>query len=494
MKTWVKLAAAIAAGAAIWGGIALDEHLAEKEQASKKQEVKIVDFETKDVLKLTVQNKSGKYVFKRDNATANWSMSEPAGPRPDQDTINNLLSALQSATFEQHLEDAQKVADAVKSGDGSAGKDFGLDSPRSQIELDVAANKETGGKARTLKVWIGGDVSIGAGAGAAFNAISVYALSSDRKGLLVAGASIVSSVDKELKDFRSKIIGDFSVTDVKEIELSKNDGTQIVLAKTEENGASKWTITKPKNVRADNNQVGLYLDAWTRLRADKVTEPASITPENKAALGLQPANTTVIMKGDGGKELQKIELGLTKDALYAVMSDGAVGSLELSKFADLSPVLKYFRDRRVFSGVSFNDINKLTTVSGKEYQKEERNWYLVGAAAAADPKKPERVANEDARKFVEDWEFSTAEDILDAVETANLATFGLDKPITRFTLSAPADKKIQVEVLAGNRVPNNEKAVYVKRSDAPEVFVMETKWLDVLTRLDQGGQSPQAKK
>jgi hypothetical protein len=36
--------------------------------------------------------------------------------------------------------------------------------------------------------------------------------------------------------------------------------------------------------------------------------------------------------------------------------------------------------------------------------------------------------------------------------------------------------------------------VYLKRADKPEVFVMETKWLDVLTRLDQGGQSPQAKK
>jgi len=88
----------------------------------------------------------------------------------------------------------------------------------------------------------------------------------------------------------------------------------------------------------------------------------------------------------------------------------------------------------------------------------------------------------------------TAEDVLDADEATELSKFGLDKPITQFSLSSTAENKPKIEVLAGSRVPNNEKAVYVKRADKPEVFVMESKWLDVLTRLDQGEQSPQAKK
>lgn len=494
MKPWIKLAIAVGIGAAIWGGLVFEEQYAEKEQTTKKQEFKLVDFETKDVLKLTVQNKGGRFVFQRETATSNWKMTEPVGPRPDQDTINNLLAAIQSTTFEQQLTDVQKVADAVKAGDLSAGKDYGFGSDRPFVELDVAANKDAGTKTRTLKVWLGGDVNIGSGAGAAFNAVSVYAVSSDRNGLLVVGSSVVSSVNKELKDFRSKIIGDFAVTDVKEFELTKNDGTVIALAKTEENGQSKWKVTKPKEVKADNNQVGLYLDSWTRLRSDKITEPAAITEQNKGALGLAQPNATLVVKGDAGKVLQKIEIGLTSDALYATMADGAVGRFELGKFPELVPMLKYFRDRRVFSGVSFNDISRLKTASGKVYQKENVSWYLAGATPEADPKKPEKVAIEDARKFVEDWEFATAEDILDAEQTTKLADFGLEKPISRFTLSAADEKKIQVEVLVGNRVPNNEKAVYVKRADTPEVFVMETKWLDVLTRLDQGGQSPQAKK
>jgi hypothetical protein len=494
MKPWVKLTVAVAVGAAIWGGFLLDEHLAEKEQVSKKQEVKLADFETKDALKLTVENNSGRFVFQRENATANWKTVEPAGLRPDQDTVNNLLAAVQSTTYEQHLEDAHKVADAIKSGKYDEGKDFGFAPPRHLVEVELAADKDAGTKARNLKVWLGGDLNIGSGAGAAFSALSVYAVSSDRKGLLVVGSSIVSSLNKEQKDFRSKIIGDFSVTDVKELQLTKNDGTQILLVKSQQDGQTQWTFSQPKDIRADNNQVGLYLDSWTRLRSDKITEAASINDQNKAALGLAQPNASLVVKGEGGKVLQTIDLGLTKDALYATMSDGAVGQFELTKFAELAPPLKYFRDRRVLHGISFNDVQKLKTSSGKVYQKEEKNWYLVGTAPAADPQKPEKVANEDARKFVEDWEFATADDILDARETTNLAGLGLDKPIAKFTLLSSDEKKIQIEIVVGNRVPNNEKSVYVKRADSPDVFVMETKWLDVLTRLDQGGQSPQAKK
>lgn len=494
MKPWLKLVLAVTACGLIWGGFYLDQTLSEKEQTTKKQEIKVADFETKDVLKLTVKTTSGKYVFQRDGATFDWKMSEPAGIRPDQDAINNYLSALQSMTYEQHLLDAQKVADAVKAGKFAEAKDFGFDTQKLYVEVEVAANKDAGTKARTLKVWLGGDVSIGGGAGAAFNALSVYLVSADRTGLLAVASSSVSSLKKELKDFRSRIVGDYKVADVKEFELTKNDGTTISLAKTDDKGQSQWNITQPKKVKADNNQVGLYLDSWVRLRADKVTEREAVNDQNKEALGLARPNAVLTVKAEGGKVIQTIQVGLTKDALYATMSDGSVGSFELSKFPELVPMLKFFRDRRVFFGVSFNDIAKLKTASGRLYQKEDRNWYPVDKAPAADPKKPEKVANEDVRKFVEDWEFATAEDVLDAGETTTPGPIGLEKPITRFTLSAADGEKNKIEILVGNRVHNNEKAVYVKRADTPEVFVMDAKWLDVLTRLDQGGQSPQAKK
>ncbi|NBO38917.1 DUF4340 domain-containing protein [bacterium] len=494
MKSWVKLAAAVAVGAAVWGGLLLDQHFSEKEQASKKQEVKALDFETKDVLKISMQNKNGKFVFQRDSNTANWKMTEPQGPRPDQDSINNLVSAIQSTTFEQQLEDVQKTADAIKADNLAAGKDYGFEKPRASIALELSENKESGTKARTLKLWLGGDVGIGSGAGAAFNALSVYAVATDRKGLLVVGHSIASTVEKDLKDFRSKVIGDFSTTEVKEFLLSKNDGTQLTLNKVSENGQNIWKVSKPKEIKADNNQVGLYLDSFTRLRADKVTESASISEQNKAALGLSQPNATLILKGEGGKIIQTIQMGLTKESLYLTMADGAVGSVELSKFADLAPGLKFFRDRRVLSGLVFNDISVLKTKSGKTYQKEGSSWYQIGVAPSTDPKKPNKVAVDDARKFVEDWEFATAEDVLDADQTINLSAFGLDKPLTGFTFASTDEKKQKFDVLVGNRVPKNEKAVYVKRADKPEVFIMETKWLDVLARLDQGGESPQAKK
>ena len=494
MKSWVKISIAVAAGAAIWGGLVLDQHLAEKEEVSKKQEVRLLDFESKDVLKINLQNKFGQFVFQRENSTSNWKMLEPQGPKPDQDAINNLLAAVQSTNYEQHLEDAKKAADGLKSGDPSLAKNYGFEKARVSIVLDVSANKESGTKARELKLWLGGDVGIGSGAGSAFNALSIYAISTDRNGLLVAGNSIASTLEKGLRDLRSKVIGDFSVSDVSSFELNKNDGTKIVLNKTKENNQNVWSVVQPKKIVADNNQVGLYLDSFIRLRADKITEAASINEQNKAALGLAQPNASLVLKAEDGKVIQTIQMGLTSESLFLTMADGSVGSVELTKFSDLAPSLKFFRDRRVLSGISFNDISSLKTLSGVVYQKEGSAWYKAGAEVAKDAKNPEKIANEDARKFVEDWEFITAEDVLDADETTNLPKFGLDKPLTRFTLSSTDTKKPQFELLVGNRVPNNEKAVYVKRADKPEVFVMETKWLDVLTRLDQGGQSPQAKK
>ena len=278
------------------------------------------------------------------------------------------------------------------------------------------------------------------------------------------------------------------------ISLSKNDGSLIQLEKKKDDGQNQWHVVSPKVIKADNNQVGLFLDSLARLSADSVTEPSAISDANKGALGLSEPNATLVLKDASGKEIQKIDYGLTKEALSLTMSDGAVGSVELTKFTDLAPELKYFRDRRILSSVNFNDVNLLTTLSGKKFQKEGIDWYLTDGTPENNEGKMKKAANEDARRFIEDWEFMTAEDVLDADEATELSKFGLDKPITSFTLSSTAENKPEIRVLVGSRVPNNEKAVYVKRTDKPEVFVMESKWLDVLTRLDQGEQSPQAKK
>lgn len=494
MKSWQSMTLAVVAAAAIWGGVFLEEHLAEKEAVQKKQDERLLAFESKDVLQLKLTNKNGEFQFVRDSATSNWQMPVPGGAKPDQDAVNNMIAAVQSAKFEQQIESGKSVADGLKAGDSAAGKDYGFENPRVSLVLKIAANKELGTPEREAKLWLGGDVGIGSGAGSAFNAISLYAVSSDKPGLLVAGHSLASTLEKGLKDLRTKFIGDFTVSEVAFIDLSKNDGTTLQLEKRKDDNQSQWHVVSPKSIKADNNQVGLFLDSLVRLRADSITEASAITAANRGALGLSEPNATLFLKDASGKELQKIEYGLTTEALYLTMADGAVGSVELTKFSDLAPELKYFRDRRVLTEVNFNDVNVLTTLSGKKFQKEGINWYPLNVNAQKDEKKAEKVADEDVRRFVEDWEFMTAEDVFDADETTDLSKFGLDKPITQFKLSSTDENKPKIEVFVGNRVPNNEKAVYVKRADKAEVFVMETKWLDVLTRLDQGEQSPQAKK
>lgn len=116
MKFWQSTSLAVVAAAAIWGGVYLDEHLAEKEAVQKTQDERLLAFESKDVLEMTLKNTSGQFKFVRENASSNWQLTEPAAVKPDQDAVNNMIAAVQSAKFEQQIDSGQSVADGVRSG------------------------------------------------------------------------------------------------------------------------------------------------------------------------------------------------------------------------------------------------------------------------------------------------------------------------------------------------------------------------------------------
>jgi hypothetical protein len=289
------------------------------------------------------------------------------------------------------------------------------------------------------------------------------------------------------------------------------ESSRIQLSK----GEKDWSITSPRELLADANNVGLFLDRWSRLRVEKVTEKAAVSDSNKESLGLAAPAATIEILGAEGKVLQKFELGMTTESMYVTMADGAVGNVDLGQFTDLVPDLKYFRDRRVMRDVSLGDVVKLRTSSGREYQKEGSNWYAVGEAAkttapapapssAAKPADGDatpaagsagKTSSKDAYDVFSQWEFLVADDVVDN-PSSNLTDYGLSTPIARLVFGFKDGGPAPVEVLVGNRVPSNEKLVYVKRVDTPEVYSVETQWLEPLARMDGSavGKDPQAKK
>ena len=502
MNFWGKISLGVLGAGAVAGLWFGDEYYSKKEEEDKKTSSKALNFEAANVRKITLTNSNGRFVFERESAQASWAMLEPKTVKPDQDTLNNMLAALTNAQVERELVGTENETKDALSG-GATAAQYGLEKPRTSIELGLEGNK-------TQKLLIGNDINVGSSAGTTFNALSVYGVTPDRKNLLVMGSAVVSNTNKTFADLRTRTAGDFKTSDVKGFTVARGDNPLVEVSKEVKEGQTVgvWKITKPQDVAADSNNVGLFLDKVARLRVDKVTEPDALNEASLAGFGLATPAAVVEMKGEGGKVLQSLKFGVSKDSAYVTLPDGAVGAFELGSFADLAPDLKFFRDRRVMRDANMGEVTKIKTLSGKVFQKDGANWYGPGAnplaaatvsatpaAAESKPAQAEKVSDRDAAELFSQWEFMTADDVIEGAPAANLAEFGLDKPLTRFALEFTDAAKPAVEILVGNRVPKNEKAVYVKRGDKPQIFIVETQWLDALTRMDQSeGKSPQATK
>jgi len=301
------------------------------------------------------------------------------------------------------------------------------------------------------------------------------------------GSGIYTSLNKKFEDFRTKSVSNFKVADVHNIKIVKHT-TKEVLTLKKIDGA--WNLVSPKTLPADGNNVALLLDKYSRAKAEKVTEKSALNPSLLSSYSLNPSTQSVQLLDQDGKPVQSFELGLTKEAIYITMADGAVGSLPINVWTDFAPEVKGLRDRKVMKDVVFADINRIKTKSGRTYQKEGNDWYPVSTpekplAEASKDAQENKLADSDANTFFIDWQYMLADDIIDPPESKKLSTYGLDNPVSTFSFAFKEDaKKPAEEVIVGNRVPKDEKKIYVKRASQPEVYIVDTKWMDRLAKLD----------
>lgn len=479
MNYWAKVGLGVlgvSAVAGLWFG---DEYYTKKEQTQKTLESRALNYEVKDVLGMTLKNDTGEFSFERPSNADKWMMKAPKVAKADEEAINELINAYSFMNVSSRLSDFQE-SDAAK---------YGLETPKLTLTLKMAD-----GKTKVLRV--GTDLGVGAtkegDAGT-----SVYAVSSDHKNLLVLGRTSIDSGKKSLSDFRTKTLGTFTTQDVRGFVLTKNDGTKLKLEKVQ----IDWMIKEPKEITADNNSVGLFLDKMAKLKLNQIQEPETLDAAKLGSFGLAQPVAKLEVTGEEGKVLQTIDYGMDAKNVYFKMEDGAVGSVDMGQYADLAPPLKHFRDRRVTKGIAVDKINKLTTKSGKTFTKEETNWYLSSAHAPEGTPGPDgktevkaRTPDTQASSFVTDFEFLTSDDVVDAQDAKNLANFGLEKPITHVKLEFSEEGKAPLDVLVGNRVPKNETHVYVKHSQSENIYMVKFDWVEKLNKLDGQGTDIQAKK
>lgn len=491
MNYWAKVSIAAAVAGGLIGLYFFDIRQSEKKEEAQKTESRALSFESVKVRRIALENSSGKFVFERDSEKGDWRFAETASKaRVDQDTVGTLLSGLEGLTVSLDVPDTEK---AVK-GDAGKSAEFGLDKPKIKVELTLA-DKAIG------MLQIGSDMDIGTKSGERFEAVSAYASSSSRGSVFVLSNASLANLKKGFNEFRTKQAADFKTDDVVTISVRGEDGKALLLAK----GDKDWNVKAPRELLADSNNVSVFLNTLSGLKVEQVTEPEMLASERMGALGLDKPAGVVELKGAGDKVLQTFRFGKAGESLYVTMVDGAVGTVDKGRWKDMVPDLLFFRDKRVLRDVALADVNRIRTQSGKIFQKEGDAWYLAGGvgeslataskpSGAADskntvqstPTPAQKAANADALALFNEWEFMTAEQVLEGGEATKLSALGLDKPQHRFWLESSDPKRPSEEILVGNKVPKMDRLVYVKRANRETVFAVPASWLDKLTALDGG--------
>jgi hypothetical protein len=78
----------------------------------------------------------------------------------------------------------------------------------------------------------------------------------------------------------------------------------------------------------------------------------------------------------------------------------------------------------------------------------------------------------------------TADDMILNPTNDQLNSFGITKPLKVFSFEFNESSNSKpIKIIIGNRVPKNEKNVYLKRSDSPTVYIVEAGWLSLLAQL-----------
>ncbi|KAB8028066.1 DUF4340 domain-containing protein [Fluviispira multicolorata] len=473
MKYSIKVALGLVAIATLAGVYYGDNYMTTKKDERQKETTYAIFFDTKDVVKFTVQNKNAVFTFIRDSLTSPWKLISPIAVAADQDAVNNILAAIQQLTVQQELLNTE----AALKGDKAMLSEFGLENTKNSVTIDLK-NSEI------KQLFIGSDLDLGKKSVGGFNPASVYAMNPTKKLLLVIDNSFISVLEnKTLSDFRSKRIGDFKGTDVVSLDIKSHEGN-IVVSKDKN---SKWEVQKPHAWPADPAFLEEFLGRYQGLLGQKIYENQNVTPDLKKKFNLLPPSAVVDLKDSSGKTLQNFEYGITKDGIFVTMRDGAVAQLNLDLWSDLIPKDKYFLNRQVLLGINLDHISGLK-LSHSTYLRKDNNWYFV----ESETQQPSvsQPPNAEVLTFFSNWELMTADDLILNATNEDLVHFGLTKPLKTFSfLFKPNSNTKSIEIIVGNRVPKNEKSVYLKRSDAPTVYIVEAGWLSLLAQLYSVGDT-----
>ncbi len=277
------------------------------------------------------------------------------------------------------------------------------------------------------------------------------------------------------EEFRAKRLFDFDTAEVEGLRLSREGEPTVAARRTDDT----WAIVEPHPIPANP-------DPWRQM-AEAVaglTNERTVADEDAAMADFGLDAPGLVIRVEAGDQEHALAFGKAtpmQDRRYARLDDGPVILVRNAAYAALDRSLLDLRDRSLVSAptgaITRVELNRLAQDDSGEVvesqtvavEKRDGRWHLV---------EPVQVAanSEVVGNLVAMLEQTPGRDFVDAPES--LADYKLDVPRMRVTAWTDADSDPRTVYFGGltpvtaSPTGGREQGVYVKRADAPYVFVV----------------------
>ena len=249
-----------------------------REEAEEKAK-KLFPFEKDAITAITLSRSNSTIALQKNDDM--WNLVQPIEVKADKNTAESLASDFGSAKVERSLE-----------SNPIDWKAFGLERPGIKVMLTTKNNK-------TFNVDFGDKD---------FNDSSVFAKIPGQEKILILPSSLLTNTEKNLFDFRDKVVLNFDKDQVNELKiLFKRKKYHL-----EKNGED-WSIQQPIKARADRSKVSSLLSDLDFARVEEFIEHKNTNSKN---FGLKRPMAKVQLYLGENKAEKSLLIGKKVDSQY----------------------------------------------------------------------------------------------------------------------------------------------------------------------------------
>ncbi len=393
----------------------------------------------RDLVEEVVLEKGDRSIFIKKDPMGTWRVEAPYRLPAERDEVVNAVNTITGASAISFVDEAPASLEAyglanpvmkatVKSADGS-------------IRHTISLGKEEMGR--------------------------VYAMTSERRNVYSVSTAILQQLDRE-PDFYRRITA-FDFQSYKVPEFSMNLGNEsVTLVK---HAFEDWRMTAPYALRANDRFITAMLDS---LEVARVREHIPATSENRARYGFETPVASLSLTIEDRMKPQDIQVGtVSDDGQFMYVLDPAeewIYAVDASRLQRLPTSALDLRDNKIvrFKGYQVHMFEVVTPeerVRVRRDQKQRVVW------------KMEEPATGDADAITVGRAFSELDSLysqafVTADPDADLASYGLDRPVMELTLQVGGRDDVpeeRISLLVGKSFPGDDNLVYVKQRNSPVV-------------------------